>query len=218
MPYKKRVKKSYRRKTKPKSASLAKTVSPTPFSNKLVTKMRYNENLVHVPASTAHNYQYRLNSLYDPNLTGSGHQCMYYDQLANIYNRYRVSGVKYRITFTNVNTPCRVGVVPTNNDIPTDMDDLTVMPYNRHGIINTMSSGGKTSLTLSGYVSLKKLLGESLNDDRDQAITNASPSNVVPLNIMTESLDKATTITTLNYIVELTYYSTFFDLIPVAGS
>lgn len=180
--------------------------------------MRYNENLVHGPAAVSHTYQFRLNSLYDPNLTGSGHQCMYYDQLANIYNRYRVTGVKYRITFTNVNTPCRVGVVPTNNDIPSDMDDLTVMPYNRHSIINAMTSGGKSSATLSGYVSLKKLLGESLADDRDQAITNASPVNVVPLNIMTEALDKSTTITTLNYIVELTYYATFFDLIPVVGS
>jgi hypothetical protein len=210
--------KTYRKKKKPYRSTMYKQISPTPFANKLHTKINYSENLVHVPAAITHTYQYRLNSLYDSNLTGSGHQGYFYDQLANIYNRYRVTACKYRITFTNVNTPCRVGVVPTNNDIPSDMDDLTVTPFNRHGIINAMTSGGKTELTLSGYVSLTKLLGENLADDRDQAITNANPSNVVPLNIMTESLDKSTTITTLNYIVELTYYCTFFDLIPISGS
>ncbi len=44
---------------------------------------------------------YRLNSLYDPDYVSTGHQPYFYDQLAAIYNRYRVSACTIDLTFTD---------------------------------------------------------------------------------------------------------------------
>ena len=41
-------------------------------------------------------YQFSCNGLYDPNITGTGHQPMYFDQVTPIYNQYRVIGAKAR--------------------------------------------------------------------------------------------------------------------------
>jgi len=46
-------------------------------------------------------YNYRLNSIYDPDYTGIGAQPYWRDQLAAIYNRYRVLGAKISVTFAN---------------------------------------------------------------------------------------------------------------------
>lgn len=49
-------------------------------------------------------YVWRMNSLYDPDQTGTGHQPMAHDQWATLYKKYRVQAVKVtmRITATNV--------------------------------------------------------------------------------------------------------------------
>jgi len=44
-------------------------------------------------------YNYRMNSIYDPDYTGTGAQPYWRDQLAAIYNRYRVLGAKISVTF-----------------------------------------------------------------------------------------------------------------------
>jgi len=46
-------------------------------------------------------YVFRLNSLYDPDLTGTGHQPYQYDQLTAIYSRYLVKSAFVDLTFSD---------------------------------------------------------------------------------------------------------------------
>lgn len=50
----------------------------------------------------------RLNSLYDPDFTGVGHQPYGYDQLTPLYRRYMVTHVGFEVTLTN---PSADGIV-----------------------------------------------------------------------------------------------------------
>lgn len=43
-------------------------------------------------------HQFTCNGLYDPDISGSGHQPMYYDQLMAIYNHYTVLRSRFRVT------------------------------------------------------------------------------------------------------------------------
>ena len=43
-----------------------------------------------------------MNSLFDPDFTGTGHQPYYFDQFATIYQRYTVIGSKLTATFTPI--------------------------------------------------------------------------------------------------------------------
>ncbi len=46
---------------------------------------------------TGDQYEFRLNSIYDPDLSGTGHQPYMYDQFAALYGRYRVDRVDIEI-------------------------------------------------------------------------------------------------------------------------
>jgi len=41
-------------------------------------------------------------SIFDPDLTGTGHQPLWRDELNQLYSRYRVHGIKYRFNILNV--------------------------------------------------------------------------------------------------------------------
>lgn len=43
-----------------------------------------------------------MNSLYDPDFTGTGGQPFYFDQLSAVYNRYRVLRAEFSVNIINV--------------------------------------------------------------------------------------------------------------------
>lgn len=71
------------------------------FPRSLITKLKYIE----APATfttvgvTPQTNIYRANSIFDPDFTGIGHQPLFYDTYAAIYQNYRVIGSKIRVTF-----------------------------------------------------------------------------------------------------------------------
>lgn len=48
-------------------------------------------------ASTINRQVFRLNGMYDPDLSGAGHQPYYYDQWSSMYYNYRVYGAKVEV-------------------------------------------------------------------------------------------------------------------------
>jgi hypothetical protein len=157
-----------------------------------------------------------LNNIYDPNATGTGHQPMFHDELAAVYGRYRVVSALVKFTISNANTPVRWGVAAYNTP-PTDLLDLREYPGSKSGILAAMSSGqGVQSVVMS--VQLSKLLGENVQDDRDQAVFGSAPSNYAYFGTFVVSLDNATDISSLNYTFDITYNVECFDRKSVTGS
>jgi len=74
-----------------------------PFPPEIFTKHRYSENVT-LTTGTGGIYgtlqTYRLNSLYDPNLSGTGHQPYGFDEVVNIYGRYCVTDVDIQLTLS----------------------------------------------------------------------------------------------------------------------
>jgi len=114
--------------------------SLTPFAQRYITKMKYSENVI----SALSQYRFRLNGLFDPNLTGGGHQPHGFDQLATIYNRYRVIGCSYTvyaIPQTGSNT-IRVACLPANESVvPTGVADAVESPRCKWKFIDNTSKG-----------------------------------------------------------------------------
>jgi hypothetical protein len=217
-PYKKRyVKKKYAKKRTFGNTGIARISTPFPY--KLVTKLRYHENNNLTPAALTYSYNYNINSLFDPNRTGTGHQPMYYDQLCPaVYQRYRVKGFSYKLVISDANTPIKFQAHFQNNNHSADYEDLGEMIGTKQVIVNSMANGGRCIAHLKGYTTIKRILGENLNDDRDQAAYNASPSNVALLGLNVTSLNGITNITTFNLDLTFTYYCELFDRIVTGGS
>jgi len=85
------------------------------FPDRMITKLRYVDNLeLTANAGVVAANVFRLNSCFDPDLSGVGHQPMYYDQFAGAvgsgpYSRYRVVSAKINVTLS-LNSPPPLGV------------------------------------------------------------------------------------------------------------
>lgn len=73
-----------------------------PFGKSRTAKLRYCETISFNPASgVAGTYTFSANGLYDPNISGTGHQPYGFDQLMALYNHYTVLGARIKITPIN---------------------------------------------------------------------------------------------------------------------
>jgi hypothetical protein len=97
--------------------------------NQLRTNLVYYDTVTLDPqinalgvANTYH--QFRANSLYDPDLSGIGHQPMFHDNYSQLYQKYRVisSKIKVKILETKFG-----GVIP--DDVGTGHTDVPSMAY-----------------------------------------------------------------------------------------
>lgn len=164
----------------------------------------------------------RINSLYDPEYAAGGHQPFGRDNMASLYNKYRVFGMKYRITFWNTDSsvPLLVAVVPTNSySSDTVMNTIMERGYAKHRVIPCLSAGGLG--VIKGYASMAKVHGVKKsvvkNDDTFAAFASAEPSREAFLHIYVAPIDAASAIT-VRINVECTYMCQWFDRIAISGS
>lgn len=213
-----RISRMRRRRYRKKATSTSYALMKDPFPKLMRTRLRYVENIQKNPAGLSSLNLYNLNSIYDPNRTGTGGQPAYVPILLGAatgnypYHRYRVRGCAYKITVSNTNTPIRFGIFPSNDlTTVTTFDEFAENPLAKNTIVNSMANGSSCVKTFKGYIKIAKLLGEKVDSERDQAVYNANPTNVAILSLYAQSLDGATNITSLNINVELVYYVDLFD-------
>lgn len=183
-----------------------------PIPQRFVTKMKYSE--VISGGATFGDVSINLNSVYDPNRSGIGHQPYAFDTLAALYNRYRVISCGYRIQCA---TPASGNTV------------LTAMPANTVVVTGTASelrenprckyitqTGGGNSIVLSGKSYIPSLVGRSkaqyMADDRYQSEVTGSPNELAILNIQLFGISTDAPITSTPVQVVLEYTVEFFDI------
>lgn len=191
-----------------------------PIPQRFITKMKYSEQFT--TDSTTGAYRFNLNSIFDPNQSGVGHQPYGFDTLATLYNRYRVISCGWRIQVNwqaNQNAqPVLVGAIPANEVLTfSTLSELRENPRAKY--IN--QNYGAETMVLKGKSYLPSLVGRNkaqyMADDRYQAVMTTSPNELAILNVMTgpNGLDTpgaATLQIVLEYTVE------FFDIKHLAQS
>ena len=136
--------------------------------SRLKTCMLYTEAFSLNPGAggIASVYVFNLNSLFDPNVTGVGHQPTGFDQLMAIYEQYTVYGVKYKVSINNVDATQAVIAGVTTNDSSTTQTDPRVYMENGQtewkGVSNR-NGAGEDIVYFSNYVDLAKVHGLPMN-------------------------------------------------------
>lgn len=212
---KSRARKNYgRKKRNVTNSNVSKALSP--FAPRYITKMKYSEAFT-LSLANSYTQVMNLNSLFDPNRTGIGHQPYGYDQLAALYNRYRVIGCSYLVNCYNAGAPIRWGTI-VSNDVP-PINNVSELAENPRAQIRVQIPGGNTTKIMS-YISIPKLMGRTktqyMADDRYQSNVGASPAELALLTVTGGTMtDVSTDILcdiTLEYTVE------WFDAIPLDQS
>lgn len=164
------------------------SLNPTPA--RFITKHKYAE-AVSVSSAGLATYRWNLNSLYDPNRTGLGHQPYGYDQIGILYNRYRVISCKYVLSCVSTDANIAFAVLPSNDAAPpiTNVSEARENPRAKYMVQNP---GGALKV-LKGKVYLPALTGRTktqyMSSDNYQALTGASPTELMTLNAYAQGLN-----------------------------
>jgi len=224
------IKKKGRRQNKRSSYSLAmaklytnrENASITGFDPHKFMAMRYSLLLTNnLPTGNGAQQTMNLNSVFDPDRTGVGHQPLYYDQITVLYNRYRVLKVKWKVTFAPATNPIYALVVPINGLLASSITtSATFETASENPRARFSTVGTSMPYVIEGSIALNDLNGSSITeylaDDRFESVVTSSPSEVITLVIGLYNPNAVTV--AINQSVELIFYTDFHDPISVAGS
>lgn len=222
-----RSKKSMYKKRRPyKRRRVRKAVRPNyvvsrtaAIPDRMFTRLNYSA--VHEMAYSAFGlpavHQYRTHSIFDPDYTGAGHRPLATEQYSQIYNRYRVYGLKYKAIFACLDTANQADIfvlARPNLVTPTVLETILEHPYTKKAMVSPEGSGGSIR-TISGYISNPKVLGVSKlrfrSDDQFQAVIGANPLSAGPLITFGLASPRPSLGTSCVVRLQLTYYVEFFD-------
>lgn len=177
-----RKKKFQRSKAKPTfRAGVSYGVKPDPFPTRLFTRLKYvnSQTLTGAVSSrVAGNEQaFRLNSIYDPDFTGTGYNAMGWANLAALYERYIVNGAKVEIQWSNPSGDGMVGFASLNqttvlqgNTDPANYNNMLVYSTD---VNNTGSQKSKMKFYVRPWnlIGLSKLEWKANKASRSSAMT-----------------------------------------------
>lgn len=158
----------------------------TGVPDELRLNLEYNETIsISISAGLAQSYVFAGNSCFDPNVSGTGAQPLYFSTLVNIYTRYRVHASRMRATIipsTNSTdiVDCVIAPLPTSSTytVTTTMDNLKAQRFAKQGF----SPPGARPLILDTAVSSGEIFGLPYNivdvDDVFQAGSSSNPSRL----------------------------------------
>ena len=134
--------------------------------SRLKTTFIYVENGISLNpglGGTASAVVFSLNSLFDPYVTGTGHQPTGYDQLMSIYEEYIVYGVAYKVQIANSEGTLEAIHGVTITDQNTTASDARQYMENGQTQFECVSNRSSNNISkFSGYVDMAKLHGMSM--------------------------------------------------------
>jgi len=191
------------------------------FPKMMMVKQKYNDTItLNSNLGVMTNHVFSLNGLFDPNITATGHQPMYFDQYMAIYNHYTVLGCKVKVTFL----PYGSNTVPIRVALWQD-DDGTVFNTSFEFLSEAskvkttlLNQGGAKASVLTLNWSAKKTFGPAVLMNsvlRGNAAANPAEQSYGVISVKTA--DNITTCT-VSCMVEIEYITVYNELRDIQGS
>lgn len=189
------------------------------FPNSIITKLRYCDTiqLTSTLGSIATNV-FNANSIFDPDATGVGHQPLYRDQYAAIYDQYTVLGSKITVTFQpyQVDQAWVVGIV--GDDDSSISSTLTTRMEQNNSVWRLIGTndGGPYQLSLT-YSPIKDIGVDVKNDGYSQTAVGSNPSELFCFAVWASEVN-ATLTGMCQVAIEIEYTVKFAELITPTQS
>lgn len=192
------------------------------FPNKLLMRHRFTEvgNLSSA-AGALGTFNYRANGMFDPNQTSTGHQPLYFDQLAAVYDHYTVIGSVIKVKFIPLagNTvPMLVGIMKNDDTVitPTLAINLVEQSGTVSGVLT--NPGAQPYLTLTQKFSAKGTFGgNALSNDNLQGNATSDPAEQTLFTLFAQSID-LTSSTQCYLQIDIEYLAVWDELRDISGS
>lgn len=189
--------------------------------NRLMTKLVYANSRNQTVTTAMNYYKWSVNSLYDPDYSGTGHQPRGFDQLSALYSEYRVHAVKFNVVIVSRSS----ATVPFYGGIYWHGGTVNP-PTTKNGVCesNTAICKHGTSekpIRISKYFKIAEIFGRSdatVRGDRDfSAGVGADPTIQAIVSVFGQAEDEATSID-LTFNVTIEFYCEFNTFLQPAQS
>lgn len=198
---------TYRRK------GLKKNLARVPyggFSQTKVVRLKYcDQYKIDAIAGAMASHEWRANSIYDPDYTSTGHQPMFRDVYAGIYNKYRVLSSKITIKAVPYPGETHASVLYLDDSTGLGANISVIREQNMAKSEALVESQGKNN-TISLIYSAKKVFGKD-NDDETLSSVGSNPANQQLFQFATQNLNSANG-TNCQLMVTIEYWVQFSDL------
>lgn len=189
----------------------SKMAKPFPMGQSFSTKLTSSITQA-VSATPVADYVVNANSLYANGLDAT--QPIGFDELMNVYQRFRVTGCKIVAKYVNTSTtPTVASVIPANtNTSITSLNSARAIA----GSVSRISLSNAVQATPTYhklYRSSAQVLGnnkQTMKDEDYAGSASTNPSELWYIHLNAQALDEASAITGY-WVVTLVYYATFFD-------
>lgn len=184
------------------------------FPDEMTTHLKYNQTLAW--SAVSFYYQFRGNSVFDPDYTGGGNQPNFYDNLNVVYGKYKVMSSTITVSFQNLSATIPARVLVMASDIVTLPTNSLNAAGNNNASLKHLGvlNGAGTIQTITKTMSTAKINGKDQkhikDSDQYESLVTASPADAWFWNIMVDSYDFAN-VTTGYMDVKITYTVRFTD-------
>lgn len=185
-----------------------------PLPPVLTTRLRYCTSAISGTAAGGQ-YEYLINTqdLYDPDRTSAGHQPMGFDELAGLYDSYRVHACHYKVTFvTTDNTGYLLSSATLwANDVTTAAATIQEAQEQAGSVTkyaNFVSLPTSISRTFYPWETIGQTKQQYMSDNNNRALCTTSPSNQ---NIIHFQFGSGAASFAYNFFIELEYECQFLD-------
>lgn len=159
--------------------AVARSSRLNPFPNQKIVRHKYVD-VCTMPAAGAgatSAYQFRCNSVFDPDYTSVGHQPMFYDEMATQYKWYTVVRSKIKITLPPNDTQVKHFALWVDDDLNVGASPTTTME--QHKSYTELTSNRNGPFVLKASIDLPRWNKTSyrglLADDANKIATGNNP-------------------------------------------
>jgi hypothetical protein len=184
------------------------------FPDRIKARLCYTSlNRVNPGVLTFVDTVFNLNSLFDPEFTGAGHQPRGFDTLATLYGKYRVNrciatlharqraahGIQIVMVPNNTSTALQ------NNDYPAEM---------QRSVASQITGSAQPVVNLERAYDCADVLGQTSAqyraDEDTSALVTANPAELLYLHVFAQQIDGATVLD-YEFVLNMVFECEFFD-------
>lgn len=195
------------------------------FPSQITTTLRYCDIISLNAVGIISKNVFRMNSLFDPDQSGVGHQPYFFDQISTQYNRYVVLGSKLTATFITYpqasgaarDSMLLVGVVGDNNGTTSGVTSTIMELQTSNTAMLGPSTGGPNQVTLTSFYSPEKSLGIDREDDTVSGLVTADPAKVWFATVFAQEQGAAAA-SQVFVKIQIEYTARFYDPVEPTGS
>lgn len=189
--HRRRPRRNYRKKRSQFLRTKGSGLSPSfPIGKTFKFKTRYCETAVNLNpgvGGTPSTQVYSMNGLYDPNITGVGHQPIGFDQVMPLYDHYTVIGSRAKVVASNFSAIAATKLIlrlKDNVTTSTNISEVLENGMSRWTTLPPSGTGGSTR-TLSINCNPSRFFGQPvLKEDKYQGNVGSNPADQVYLHVI----------------------------------